>query len=224
MGVNVQRALLLVIGSFVASPGCKSREHTLATVISPGSIDADASTGTTGSAGANSVELVINGDFKDGDTGFDTDYEPFSGADMGETQYVVTDHTSGRHYLVTNDVPDHGGDGYLLMINSAPNPDVAVWKQRVALQAGASYRMTVWVRHWLPETEDPFDYQVRADDQLVGSMDQEQGLDDTGWTRLKVDWTSVQSGDVLVALFNMDLSARNNDHFLDDISLVQLTP
>lgn len=220
--MNVPRALVFVVGSLVVSAGCKSREHVLVRVSSPDS--ADASTTTTGSAGANSVELVVNGDFKDGDTGFDTDYEPFSEADMGEAEYVVTDQTSGHHYLVTQDVSDHGGDGFMLMINSAPTPDVAVWKQRIELESGARYRMTVWVRHWLPQTEDPFDYQVRADEKLVGSMDQEQGLDDTGWTRLEVDWTSASSGEVLLALFNMDVTVGNNDHFLDDISLVQLPP
>ena len=226
----VQRALVFVIGSVVASAGCETREHVLATVTSPGSDGADASATTSGSAGAtaigpeSTIELVVNGDFKDGDTGFGTDYQPFSGADMAEGEYVVTDRTSGRHFLVTSDVPDHGGDGFMLMINSAPEADVAVWKQPVPLAVGAVYRMTVWVRHWLDEIRGPFDYQVRADGEVVGRMQQEEGLDSTGWTRLRLQWTSRSSGEILVALFNMDLTEENNDHFLDDISLVELAP
>jgi hypothetical protein len=213
-----------VIGSFVAFSGCTPREHVLATVSS----DAEgASAGTGGSAGAGSVvpdlsvELVVNGDFSDGDTGFDTDYQPFSGFEMAEGEYVVTDTTSGRHRLIGDDVPDHGGDGFMLMINSALEPDVAVWRQRVPLVLGAAYRMTVWIRHWLPESETPFDYQVRVDSVSVGSMRQEAGLDDSGWTRLRLEWTSASSGEVALALFNMDLTRENNDHFLDDISLVE---
>jgi hypothetical protein len=219
----LSRTLVLVAGSFVALLTCATREHVLASVSSTD--EEDASTGTGGSAGAGSnppVELVVNGDFSDGDTGFDTDYRPFSSFQMAEGEYVVTDHTSGRHSLVRDDVPDHSGDGFMLMINSALEPNVAVWQQRVPLVAGASYRMTVWARHWLPETVVPFDYEVRVDGASVGAMRQEAALEDSGWTRLRLEWVSAASGEVLVALFNMDLTRQNNDHFLDDISLVPL--
>jgi hypothetical protein len=221
----VSRKLAFALGSVVAFSSCTSREHVLATVSTEVE---DASAGTGGSAGAGSiapelpVELVVNGDFSDGDTGFDTDYQPFSGFEMEEGEYVVTDRTSGHHGLITADVPDHSGDSFLLMINSALEPDVAVWRQRVPLLAGAAYRMTVWVRHWLPENEVPFDYQVRVDGVTVGSMRQDVGIDDSGWTRLRLEWTSASSGEVVLALFNMDLTPGNNDHFLDDISLVEL--
>ena len=95
-------------------------------------------TGAVATSANASTNLVVNGDFSQGATGFTSDYRyvaPTSGAMMPETVYTVTSDPNSVHpYWV-----QLTGDKQLLLVNGATTSGMTVWQENIATVAGQTY-------------------------------------------------------------------------------------
>jgi len=84
------------------------------------------------------TNLVVNGDFSQGATGFTSDYKyvaPTSGSMMPETVYTVTSDPKSVHpYWI-----QIAGDKPLLLVNGATTSGMTVWQENITTVAGQSY-------------------------------------------------------------------------------------
>ncbi|MBP7451148.1 MAG: hypothetical protein KA817_14020, partial [Flavobacteriales bacterium] len=93
-------------------------------------------------------DLVVNGDFSSGATGFTSGYIPGTGGTFGllslEGQYAVASNASDTH---TNFPPctDHTGGGNMMVVNGAATAGVSVWCQTVTVVPGTSYAFSAWL-------------------------------------------------------------------------------
>jgi hypothetical protein len=89
--------------------------------------------------------LVVNGDFSSGNTGFSSSYS-YSSGDL---------HPEGKYDILTNPKVDHSnfsacgdhttGSGNMMAINGATVAGVSVWCQTVAVSANSTYTFSAWL-------------------------------------------------------------------------------
>lgn len=97
------------------------------------------------SATAAPLNLIVNGDFSAGNTGFTSDYtyvddSPSMMDDLWPAgTYGIDDAVEGRHSLWVS-----GGESSALYVNGRTDAASTVWRQSVALEAGHGYAWSTW--------------------------------------------------------------------------------
>ncbi|MEM6878014.1 MAG: hypothetical protein AAF544_05625, partial [Bacteroidota bacterium] len=116
-------------------------------------------------------ELVNNGDFSAGDTGFSTDYT-FGNSSGGngplddQGQYRITTSPPSVHDDF-GDCGDHtSGNGNMMVINGSDDP-VNVWCQTINVDAGIEYAFSAWVNTMV--AQNPAMLQFSINGTLIGS-------------------------------------------------------
>lgn len=171
------------------------------------------------------ANLIVNGDFEAGNTGFTSAYVFTPTADNGANplnvaQYVITADPSTRH-LLGSAIGDHtSGSGQMLMANGATDERV-VWEQTVVLAAATNYRFDAYAANWLNITDpSPADLEFEFD---IGPTSL-GGLVLSGisgvWEHFTASFFSAASTPVTIRIIDLNTDSSGNDFALDDISLV----
>lgn len=170
--------------------------------------------------------LVLNGDFEAGNTGFASDYA-FNFPNAGQGQYFVgTNAQVWNHRLIAN--PDHteGDGGMMFLGNGAASADI-VWQTRdvIPVLSGTDYFFEAWVMNLccrpgtLGNGVDPVAPSVLsfyANDELLGTRtSSELGV----WEPLSTIWSSGSATSVILTLVNSNTAYAGNDFAIDDIFL-----
>ena len=168
-------------------------------------------------AGAAHANLLVNGDFEAGNSGFATDYtfDPNAGA-------VAT-------YTVDSTVPngwapgfgDHTtGTGQMAIFNASNDPDDRVWAETLDLVMGTTYTLEGWVTA-LTESIRPGTapiLELRVGGVSLGTFNA-AGVDDT-WQSFSLGWVQTTTGATEVSLHELRAVASGDDFALDDLVLV----
>jgi hypothetical protein len=186
-------------------------------------------------------ELVVNGDFTNGNVGFSSDYayKPDIGGnnelvdDSGNNGYSIS--TDGRNVHNNFWGKDHTGntDGprnYMLV--NGHGKDLVVWKQTVNVLPNTTYYFSAWAMSL--NNSGPFSQlQFSVNGVLVGTApvlpagvnNDNNGYTGTArWTRFYGTWTSgptETSADIYIN--NLQAALGGNDFGLDDISFGTLS-
>ena len=174
------------------------------------------------------ANLIVNGDFEAGNTGFASAYAFTPSADNGANplnvaQYVITADPSTRH-LLGSAIGDHtSGSGQMLMANGAAVPLVerVVWEQTVTLAAATNYRFDAYAANWLNVTDpSPADLEFEFDigPTTLGGL-QLSGISGV-WEHFTASFFSAASTPVTIRIIDLNTNGSGNDFALDDISLV----
>jgi len=194
-----------------------------------------------------SNELVVNGDFEAGNTGFSSAYgfrnpylnsppadAPSSGTPGSslwpENLYGIG--TNARYYH-TNfwGQQDHtSGDGNFMIVNGYTDSGVAIWEQTVNVEPNTNYYFSAWAMSLNSAGNDAV-LQFEVNGVLVGSLARlSPGVSNNsnnGWIRFYSDplWNSGSvSGPITIRIRNVEPAAGGNDFGLDDISFGTLDP
>jgi len=166
--------------------------------------------------------LIVNGDFSDGDRDFVTEYllatpppGPF-GLLSDEGLYLISTNSNLTH---TNfaDCPDRNGPGgQFMVVNGSTEADTRVWCQTVAVVPGATYRFSAWATSVVgnPPTAD---LQFSINGTLLGS-DFNVRPAVCNWNQFAETWAAAggeTSAEICVVNQNTDIGA--NDFALDDL-------
>ena len=185
--------------------------------------------------------LITNGDFESGDTGFSSQYLNYCDRDIGGGCYKVTlypaewhaafdfcrDHTYGETVDYTK--------GYMLVANGAPTATY-VWQQSVPVSTNTNYLFTAYARTVYPNDQYPANLRIQMDTasgcgasnsfEDIGSINAPLGSSVGGpscdtWTS-NYAATSIASGgstSICIRILNDNTAEAGNDFALDDISL-----
>ena len=206
-------------------------------LASPATFTASATTaGTytvTGSA-LSGVNLLTNGDFESGNTGFGSTYgyvTPSStalstgGTGAGESLYTITN----ASYPTPNSVhsgfsacADHSSPGsYQMVINGATNPGVIAWSASVSVVPNADYQFSYYVQSVV--AGNPAQLQLYVNGVPAGEI-YTADLATCSWKQFVYN-TNAGSNTVLqLTLINQNTIAGGNDFALDDIVFQQVFP
>jgi gliding motility-associated-like protein len=158
--------------------------------------------------------LITNGDFTQGNTGFTSAYN-----------YATPNITEGQYYIGTNPQAWNGGlspcgdhttgNGNMMMINGAPVPDVNVWKQTIAVTPNTNYAFSTWLQALWPPNPAQLRFSINGKD--IGTLIT-ASLPTCTWTQFYTTWNSGNNTTAVIAIVNKNIAVQGNDFALDDIS------
>ncbi|WP_462252091.1 PKD domain-containing protein [Ferruginibacter sp.] len=163
--------------------------------------------------------LIFNGDFSLGNTGFKSDYYS-SSYNTGEGEYFIssnpllwnpgsapcTDHTSGK--------------GNMMLVNGAGKKGEIIWKQTVNVKINTNYDFTYWVQSIY--FASPAKLQLLINGISVGEIFS-TGSVTCKWKEFNAKWSSVNNTKAIISLIDLNTQLGGNDFALDDISLIPVS-
>jgi gliding motility-associated-like protein len=166
-----------------------------------------------------SDNLIINGDFSQGDTGFDTDY--MLGNSMSqigiladENSYAITNSPRSVHRSFA-DCDDHtSGNGNMMVVN-ASGTNNNVWCQTITVENDTRYRFGAWVTSTTSENPAQLRFTINNND--VGNIIQVSS-NTCDWQEFSATWDSGNQSEAEICITNVNTTPAGNDFALDDIT------
>lgn len=210
------------------------------TALAPGAEEFSWNTGNTGSPVSFSPQSTVyyevtakrlgpnviqNGDFIAGNTGFNSDYADAIGLGLGGTwgplslegTYAVTDDPSSVH---TNFIGcgDHtSGTGNMMVVNGSGVANLPVWCQTVTVDPALTYQFSAWVTSVVANNPAILQFSINGD--LLGSPFEAQ-FTTCEWTNFFEIWEADGATSAEICIVNQNIGVAGNDFALDDIQLV----
>ncbi|MEI9912916.1 MAG: hypothetical protein WDO71_26715 [Bacteroidota bacterium] len=108
---------------------------------------------------SNRSNLIVNGDFSLGNTGFTSQYIS-ANPNSNEGQYFIGTNPQAWNGGL-NTCGDHtSGNGNMMMVNGAPAVDVNVWKQTIAVTPNTNYAFSTWIEALTATNPPSFSFQL----------------------------------------------------------------
>ena len=164
--------------------------------------------------------LVNNGDFEQGNTGFTTDYAPGSGGSFGlltnAGTYAVNTSPSNVHNNFFS-CPDHtSGTGNMMIVNGSNTPNTNVWCQTITVVPNTDYIFSAWAM----SLENTNAANVATLHFLINGAQFGPNFSPsfTGcdWQQFSTSWNSGANSSIQICI-ESDVISGNNDYAIDDI-------
>lgn len=169
---------------------------------------------------ASGVELVSNGDFGAGNTGFSSSYAYTPPPNTQEGQYWVA---TGAQVSSWNggmfSSGDHtSGTGNFMLVNGAATPNTDVWCQTISVTPNTDYLFSTWVSSL--NSSVPAQLQFYINGAPLGSVFSSPPGPNV-WVQFFSSWNSGANTSITICIINQNNSTLGNDFGLDDISFQQ---
>lgn len=176
--------------------------------------------------GTVSSNLIVNGDFEQGNTGFTTDYVVGTGGSWGpissEGQYLITTSPNLAHSNFSSCADHTPNPGtQMMVVNGANSPNTNVWCQTVAVSPNTDYQFSTWASTALNgSATEVAQLQFSINSIQLGSQ---FSLLPTGctWSPFFQTWNSGIQTSAQICIVNQN-NIGNNDFILDDISFAPI--
>lgn len=174
---------------------------------------------------ASATELVTNGDFSGGASGFSSTYA--NGGGGGPAQ--------GNFYISTNPaavcgcfvpIGDHtSGAGNMLVGDGATSGDY-LWSETIAVVPNQTYTLSFWATgvNYGGPTADILATVNGSSILDSGSVPQSNGDTATTWNHYQTSFSSGPSSSLTLSLYDTDTDLFYNDFAVDDVSLTGPAP
>ena len=161
--------------------------------------------------------LIVNGDFESGNTGFSSGY-PFGPINLFEGVYGVLTDPFSVHPAAASFGDHTSGLGLMMAINGVGSPGIVVWSQSVPVTANTDYEFSAWIASWHPTS--PAQLQFLINGSSIGTF---TASSTTGaWLKFAAIWNSGASTSATIEIINLNIEPFGNDFALDDLTLRSL--
>lgn len=173
--------------------------------------------------------LIANPDFELGDTLFSTDYqkrEQLLGAQVASKNGWQLVTTNAESITLQWHGSGFGGQGDLLTMDGATNPDRTAWRQNVKVTPGHRYsfgvqlatlsRSNINTEHF-PAWELAI-LKIEINNQACGYIAAPK--DTNGWTSINVEWFSGEDSLAAIRILDLNTASRYNDFAIDHLHFV----
>jgi hypothetical protein len=166
-------------------------------------------------------ELVVNGDFSAGNTGFSSGYTYNLGGPLGpcdsQGSTFITNLATNAHSGF-NPCTDHTtGSGNMLVVNGHANPGVSIWCETVPVTPGTNHVLSYWVTSMV--NWDPPVLRITVNGVPVGGTSLPT-ISGCTWSAFGTVWNSGAATSATICIEDLFLQNGGNDFALDDISLI----
>ena len=165
-----------------------------------------------------SGELVTNGNFSSGNTGFTSSYgyvsPPGNGNKLNpEGLYAIDANANSYHgnFFGTG----RGGSGNFMIINGATVAGVNVWRQTVSVTPNTTYYFSTWITALNNLVSANLAFSVNG--VLMGPVISSPSSPNS-WVQFYAVWNSGSATSAVISIVNQNTIANGNDFGLDDIS------
>lgn len=160
------------------------------------------------------TNLIVNGDFSQGNQGFTSQYA-YTSNNTTEGEYYIGPNPSAwyfAHYPCT----DHTtGTGNMLLVNGSPQNNTEVWKTTVTITPHTNYAFSTWISSIsLP---NPAQLAFSINGNTIGSLIT-ASQPPCNWQQFYTTWNSGPATSAVISIINKNTVLFGNDFALDDIS------
>lgn len=162
------------------------------------------------------INLIVNGDFEQGDVAFESDYYSscFNGQ-MPQGSYCINDQT-GIYWPAWNSCGDHtSGSGKMFITDGAVIPDEKIWCQTVAVEPGTDYEFSAYLTSVLNQENAILQFTINSTP--IGEVFQAASTE-CEWNQFFQVWNSQIETSAEICITNQNTASDGNDFALDDIS------
>jgi hypothetical protein len=170
------------------------------------------------------TNLVTNGDFEAGNTGFGSDYRFVSGFNSATPPavYAIDDNPNFVHTSWAAFGDHTTGTGDMMIVNGSEVGGQKVWFQNnISVQANTTYFFSTWIHTTYDAAPAALDFSININ--AIGTTFNAGAVAD-GWQQFYASWNSGAATTADIALVNQQLAFSGNDFALDDISLSTAAP
>lgn len=178
---------------------------------------------TTLALSINAENLVVNGDFEAGSTGFSSEYiEDCNSPNDGE--YCVSQPTdwslifAGWDAVPTNSVDEVGG--VVMHVNGDVVANKKVWCQTISVKPNTSYKFSTFITSII--SQNPAQLQFSINGQNIGQLIT-AGTVPGDWDLFFEIWNSGNNSQAEICIVNQNTISNGNDFVLDAISFEEVT-
>ncbi len=168
-------------------------------------------------------DLVVNGNFSAGATGFTTDLVPGTGGSWGllsnPGQYAVTTNSSLVHNNFASCTDHTGSGGRMMVVNGSDAPGLNVWCQTITVQPGVDYAFSAWLMTVVLPNPAVLEFTINGQpigDPLTASYVTCQ------WQGFHAIWNAGATTTATICISNQNVLEDGNDFALDDISFAPM--
>ena len=204
--------------TYVWSPSVSTTSN--ASNLIPGTYSITVIDASTGAAGP---ELVINGDFSAGNTGFSSSYSSCTQCCntclWPDATYAVGNNPQWYHSVFYG--TDHTtGTGNMMIVNGASVPNVSVWCQTINVTPNTNYVFSIWMAAM--NTISAAQLQFEINGVPIGNIFSAPPQTYL-WDPFCTTWNSGNNTTANICIINQSTVVYGNDFALDDISFRSLT-
>ena len=159
------------------------------------------------------ANLITNGDFESGASGFTSGYVLSPGNITPAGTYDVVTNPALVHPNATSYGDHTSGSGNMLAVNGASIPGVIVWGETVVVDPSTNYDFAAYLSSWT--SISPADLLFSVNGLSIGSL---AATSTTGvWNLFFTTWNSGTSTSANIQIVNANTASSGNDFALDDI-------
>jgi len=162
--------------------------------------------------------IIPNGDFSNGNTGFTSGYT-FANPNITEGQYFVGTNPQAWNGAMSNCHDHTTGSGNMLLVNGSPTANVKVWSTTVTVSPNTNYAFSTWIQALWPPNPAQLRFSINGTDignQITAS------LPTCTWSQFYTTWNSGNATTATISIVNKNTQIQGNDFALDDISFAPI--
>jgi gliding motility-associated-like protein len=163
--------------------------------------------------------LVVNGNFSNGNTGFISDYS-----------FATPNTTEGQYFVGTNPILWNGnsgpcvdhttGNGNMMMVNGSPTLNAKIWSETINVLPNTNYKFSLWIQSISPFNPALLSFDING---LQMGADFSATSINCDWRKHTINWNSGNITTATISIRNKNTIAFGNDFTLDDISFAPIS-
>ena len=170
------------------------------------------------------LNLIVNGNFDLGNTGFTSGYTYSHGNIQPAGTYDVISNPHNSHPLATSFGDHTTGTGLMLAVNGGSNPAQIVWSETMNVTTNSTYALSGWGASWggsggVDTSAAQLVFYINGIQQ--GSPVQIPAQNAT-WQSFTTLWNSQSSTQAVIEIRDLVTVAGGNDFALDDLNFATL--
>ncbi len=159
------------------------------------------------------TNLVVNGDFSAGNSGFSSDYI-HAFPNLTEAQYWVGSNPSSWNGALNNCGDHTSGTGNMMTVNGSPVQGARIWSQTISVLPNTNYVFSTWLQSLNNVNAASLQFSINhvnlGNSIIAGSTACE-------WNEFSARWNSGMNTTAVITIVNNNTLAAGNDFALDDI-------
>ncbi len=165
--------------------------------------------------------IVFNGDFSLGNTGFTSSYIYGTGGAWGllsnEGQFAVTSNSNLVHnnFVSCFDNTVGNNTGSMLVVNGASTANTVVWGQTVTVEPFTDYQFSVWGASVVAANPGILSFAING---IPVGNTLNLSASTCNWQQFFATWNSGNQTSAQISIINLNTQNDGNDFALDDIS------
>ena len=171
--------------------------------------------------------LIYNGDFEQGNVGFETQYNFFpsppypANAGYAQRAYSLVNNAQQFEPQFQPCVDHTSGSGKFMAIDGATTANIKLWSQKVAVIPNTNYTVQYWLQSIDGNSPAQLETQINGSPITGNAASSIATATSTTcvWQQITYTWNSGSNTTAELVLINRNTSSNGNDFSIDDVSM-----